>query len=399
MLDLSWIIAGPIAARFLGDYGAEVIKVESRKRMDIGRANRTPLYGDLPGDANSNPDTGGYFQDSNAGKLSCTIDLGCEEGRDLLKRLVAVSDVTICNLAGDQYERWGIGYDVARELNPGIIMVNLPSMESSGSRVAWRGFGDMFVGMAGLKALSGHPDDPPLPWGHQYADFSSNPFHAAIAVMAALLHRDRTGEGQFIEVSQYESTAALLGPAALEYGLTGRSTRPAGNRDARAVPHNFYPCDGDDAWCAIAVETDEQWQALVECAGIEALELATYRTVDGRRRQEARIDELLDGWTRGWDAHELAEALQARGVPAGPFQNTPDLVHRDPSFGDRYFHALEHPVGRTFLVHDSPLVMRQHPVDVRLGPLIGEHTFDVMTRVLRLDREEVADLAARGVLE
>ena len=166
VLDLSWIIAGPYTGRLLADFGAQVIKIESRNRMDIGRANRTPLYGELPGDANSNPDTGGYFQDVNAGKLSCTLNLATDSGRELLRQLVAVSDVTICNLGGDQYERWGIGYEVARELNPGVIMLNLPSMESSGERTGWRGVGDMFVGIAGLKSVSGHEGEPPLLWGH-----------------------------------------------------------------------------------------------------------------------------------------------------------------------------------------------------------------------------------------
>src|SRR5690554_5743458 len=127
VLDLSWIIAGPLVSRLMADFGAEVVKVESTRRMDIARANRTPLYGVLPGDANSNPDTGGYFQDANAHKKSCLLNLDTVEGRELLKRLISVADVAICNLAGDMYERWGIGYDVAKELNPGIILVNIPS--------------------------------------------------------------------------------------------------------------------------------------------------------------------------------------------------------------------------------------------------------------------------------
>jgi benzylsuccinate CoA-transferase BbsF subunit len=226
----------------LADFGAEVIKVESARRMDTGRGNRVPLYGPLPGDANSDPDAGGYFQDANAGKLSCTLDLADAEGRALLRRLVAVSDGIVCNLGGDQLDRWGISYEQARALNPGIIVVSMPTMESHGPRARWRGFGDMISGVAGLKSVSGHPTDPPLPFGHQYADFSSNPFHAAIALMAALHHRERTGEGQFIEVSQYESTVALLGPAVLDYTANGVNTRRTGNRNPEAVPHNFYRC-------------------------------------------------------------------------------------------------------------------------------------------------------------
>jgi len=402
VLDLSWIIAGPLAARLLGDYGADVIKVESRNRMDTGRANRIPLFGDLPGDANTNPDTGGYFHDANASKRSCTLNLATEEGRALLRDLVRVSDVTICNLSGDQYERWGIGYEDMRALNPGIIMVNMPTMESAGPRSNWRGFGDMFVGISGLKSISGNPEDGPLPFGHQYADFSSNPFHGAVAIMAALLHRDRTGEGQFIEIGQYESTVAMLGPTLLEAQLADEVPRQIGNRDAEAVPHNFYPCSDDgtrDAWCAIAIFEDAQWAALVDLANIEELRDARWQTSDGRRADEAAIDAILDRWTTGWDALELAEALQARGVPAGPYQKVPDLVHRDPSMGDRYYKTIDHPSGREFLVHGNPLQMHAYEADVRRAPLIGEHTFEVLTDVLQMDPDAIADLAARGALD
>jgi benzylsuccinate CoA-transferase BbsF subunit len=399
VLDLSWIIAGPYTGRLLADFGAQVIKVESRNRMDIGRANRTPLYGELPGDANSNPDTGGYFQDVNAGKLSCTLNLATDSGRELLRQLVAVSDVTICNLGGDQYERWGIGYEVARELNPGVIMLNLPSMESSGERTGWRGFGDMFVGIAGLKSVSGHEGEPPLLWGHNYADFSSNPFHAAVAIMAALLQRDRTGEGQFIEVSQYESTMALIGPALLQHSLTGEAPQPAGNRDALASPHNFYRCSGEDSWCAIAVETDEQWQSLVELSGLAHLDRAAFASVEGRRAAEVVIDEEIEGWTRGWKRQELADELQARGVPAGPFQKIDEIVHQDPTLSEQHFERLPHPVGRDFLVHRNPIRTRRQPPETRLGPLIGEHTFEVLSEVLGLSADEIANYAAQDALE
>lgn len=442
ILDLSWIIAGPLAGRLLADYGADVIKIESRNRMDTGRANRTPLYGVLPGDANTNPDTGGYFQDANAGKRSLTINLALDEGKELLRELVVASDVTICNLAGDQYDRWGIGYDVIRELNPGIIMVNMPTMESHGPRSQWRGFGDMFVGISGLKSISGHPQDGPLPFGHHYADFASNPFHAAVSIMAALLHRDRTGEGQFIEVGQYESTVAMLGPTFLEAGVTDsainrapESGAPAqiGNRDAQAVPHNFYPCtsggttvsasspttDGtsgptdstsapesgnsdaedDDAWCAIAIFDDTQWQSLVDFADVPALRNPAWTTAEARRASEPEIDAVLDAWTTPQDPHHLAEALQQRGIPAGPFQKVPDLVERDPSMGPRYFESPSHPSGREFLIHGSPAIIRDHPSDIRHAPLLGEHTYEILSDVLHYTPDRIADLAARGILD
>ncbi|MBM4421443.1 MAG: CoA transferase, partial [Chloroflexi bacterium] len=313
--------------------------------------------------------------------------------------LVVTSDVVVCNLGGDQLERWGIGEPRIRALNPRAIVVNMPSMESHGPRSNWRGFGDMFVAVAGLKSVSGHPGEPPLPWGHQYADFSSNPFHAAIAVMAALHERERSGDGQFIELSQYESTVALMGPSVLALGATGQAPRPPGNADPEAAPHNFYRCAGEDAWCAIAVFTDEQWRALATFSGLPALADPAYASAAGRRSALAAIDEAVEGWTRRWDRQTLAAELQTRGIPAGPYQTVPEMVQDDPTLGRHHFVEVEHPVGRSFVVHGNPIAARRSPPAVRRAPLIGEHTFEVLIEVLGLDPAEIAELAAAGALE
>ncbi|MGD9892394.1 MAG: CaiB/BaiF CoA transferase family protein [Dehalococcoidia bacterium] len=399
LIDLTWVVAGPLAARLLGDFGADVIKIESVHRMDVARANRVPLYGPLPGDANANPETGGYFQDCNAGKRSLTLDLTKAEGRALLRRLVAVSDGIICNLGGDQLERWGIGYEVARAINPGIIVVNMPTMASDGPRARWRAFGDMIAGAAGLKAVSGHPDDPPLPFGHQYPDFSANPLHAALALVAALHHRDRTGEGQFVEVSQYESTIALLGAAVLDQSVNGAHAGRVGNRDPEAVPHNLYRCQGDESWCAISVFDDQQWQALAETPGLEALRRPEFDTREGRRTHEAEIDATVEAWTSTWDRQALAAYLQERGVPAGPLQGVAELAGVDPVLSSRYFTKVDHPSGREFLIHGNPIQMRRNPPRVERGPLLGEHTFDVLHDLLGLSADEIAEYAVHGAIE
>lgn len=390
---------GPLATRLLADFGAEVIKVESTSRIDTGRANRIPLYGVLPGDANSNPDTGGYFQDANAGKRSCTLNLADAEGQELLRRLVAVSGAVVCNLGGDQLARWGLGYEQARALNPGIIVVNMPTMASEGPRARWRAFGDMIAAAAGLKSVSGHPGEPPLPFGHQYPDFSSNPFHAAIALMAALHHRDRTGAGQFIEVSQYESTIALMGASVLEYTANGVTPRPRGNADPEAAPHNLYRCRGEDAWCAITIFTDDQWRALVSIDGLEGLRRPEFDTAAGRKQHEAVIDTVIETWTVGWSRQELAAFLQERGVPAGPYQHLPELVHTDPVLGDAHFARVAHPSGREFLIHRNPIQAYRHPPSVERGPQLGEHTFAVLHDLLGLSLDEIAEFSARGAIE
>jgi crotonobetainyl-CoA:carnitine CoA-transferase CaiB-like acyl-CoA transferase len=418
IIDLSWIIAGPLASRLLADFGADVIKVESRLRPDVGRANRTPLYGVLPGDANSNPDTGGYFQDVNGGKRSCTLNLQTEGGRALLARLVANADAVICNLGGDQLDRWGLPYERMRELNRGIIVINLPTMESHGPRARWKAFGDNFGSASGLKSISGALDEPePLPFGHHYPDFGPNPFHGAIALMAALHERRRTGEGAFIEISQYEATTAVTGTMLLEYAATGVAPRPRGNADPDAVPHNVYRCarpatvgsedppatvgseDADESWCAIAVYDGEQWQALSSIPGLEALQDPALSDPAERRRREPEIDATIEAWTQRWDRQELAEYLQANGVPAGPFQGIPEMVEVDPTLSTEHFARLPHPVGRDFLVHRSPLRMKRRPPMTRLAPMLGAETFEVLTEVAGLTPDEIAEYAAAGALE
>ncbi|MGI8554067.1 MAG: CaiB/BaiF CoA transferase family protein [Dehalococcoidia bacterium] len=398
IIDLGWIIAGPLATRLLADFGAEVIKVESAERIDVARGNREPLYGVLPGDANTNPDTGGYFHDANAGKCSCTLNLAGDDGRRILRQLVQISDAIVCNLGGDQLDRWGIGYERALELNPGIIVVNMPTMESHGPRARWRAFGDMIAGAAGLKSVSGQSEDPPLPFGHQYPDFSANPRHAALALVAALYHRDRTGEGQFIEVSQYESTIALLGPSILEFTANGHVPTRPGNRDPDAVPHNLYRCRGEESWCAISIFTDQQWQALISTDALGSLRRPELATLAGRRRCEAEIDDAVESWTIIWDRQELAAFLQARGIPAGPLQSIAEIVEVDPVLGDRYFTRIAHPAGREFLVHGNPVQLWGNPADVRRAPMLGEHTADVLGELLGMSRDEIAEYAARGAI-
>jgi len=399
ILDLGWIVAGPLTSRLLADFGADVIKVESSTRMDVGRGNRTPLYGPLPGDANSNPDVGGYFQDVNSGKRSVTLNLASAEGRALLKRLVTVSDAIVSNLHGDQLARWGLSYAEAARLNPGIIIVNMPTMASEGPRVRWRAFGDWFAGAAGLKSVSGRPEDPPLPFGHHYPDFGPNPFHAAIALLAALRVRARTSVGQFIEVSQYESTIGVLGPAILEYSATGIAPTPQANRDPQAAPHNIYRCTGDESFCAIACYTDTHWQTLQAIDGLEGLRRPAWHTLEERTQHEAEIDTIIERWTLAWDRQQLAVFLQERGVPAGPYQSLAEMVELDPVLGDAYFHRLLHPCGREFLVPDNPARAWRHPANIRLGPLLGEHTFDVLQDVLGLSTDEIAAYALSGAIE
>jgi len=399
IIDLCWVVAGPLASRLLVDFGADVIKVESRRRPDVARGNRVPLYGVLPGDANANSNTGGYFQDVNAGKRSCTLNLATQGGQELLAQLVAKSDAVISNLAGDQLERWGLSNERLLALNPALIVVKMPAMEGDGPRARWKAFGDHFAGASGMKSVSGAPGEEPLDFGHAYPDFAPNPFHAAIMLMAALHRRTRTGEGAYIEVSQYESTIALTGTMLLEYAATGTAPHPRGNADPDAVPHNIYRCAGDDSWCAIAVCNDSQWETLASLITSERLRDPALLHAEERRRRSVEIDKEIEAWTVNWNRQELAEYLQQRGIAAGPLQGVREMLEVDPTLSTSHFARLAHPVGRDFMVHRSPLRMLRRQATVALGPLLGADTYDVLVDFLGLTPEEIADRAAAGILD
>jgi benzylsuccinate CoA-transferase BbsF subunit len=357
------------------------------------------LVFELPGDANTNPDAGGYFQDVNAGKRSCTLNLNNDAGIGLLHDLVLRSDVVLSNLASAALTRWGIDYEQARALKRDIIVVHMPTMETEGPRSHWRGFGDPFAGAGGLKSVSGHPDSELLPFGHHYPDFSANPFHAAIAVMAALHHRESSGEGQFVEVSQYEATASMLGPSILRYTANDEVAGRVGNRDAAGAPHNIYRCRGDDSWCAIAVFDDRQWQALVDLIDRDTLRREAFATTESRQAHESEIDTLIEAWTLAWDRQELAATLQAHGVPAGPYQTVEEMVTVDPTLGPNHFAPLMHGNGREFLVHQTPIGARRNPAPAKLAPLLGADTYDVLSGVLGLNDDAIARLAEGGALD
>jgi benzylsuccinate CoA-transferase BbsF subunit len=218
------------------------------------------------------------------------------------------------------------------------------------------------------------------------------------AVLAALIARDRGAGAQLIEVSQFESTTSILGPALLEYGETGENPRRMGNRSPRACPHNVYPCAGEDRWCAIAVSTEAQWAAL--CEVLNRPEWGTdprFASEAGRRQHEEGLDELVSEETRRWEMSELADTLQARGVPAAPVNTVADLL-ADPWYRDEYFSEQDGPEGCRFTAHGEPIrpFSAKHPV--RRAPMLGEHTEDVLGSLLGLFDTEIGRLYATGVL-
>ncbi len=234
VLDFTWMIAGPLGTRLLANFGADVIKVESYNRVD--RIRETGPHSD--GAWSYNED--GSFNDVNLGKRSLLLNLNLPRGQALAKQLAAVCDVVMANFTGDRLDRWGLGFNDLVQVRPDIIVLNMPVFESQGERRRWGGIGTHINGLAGISSISGYEGDPPFGLGPLYPDFSGNPFHATSAIIAALIERDRGAGAQFIEVSQYESTASLLGPALLHYSVAGVEPPRHGSRSDRACPHGVY---------------------------------------------------------------------------------------------------------------------------------------------------------------
>src|SRR3984957_2399352 len=389
--DFCWLIAGPSATRMLADYGADVIKIESRSRLDNIRA-----IGVQPGEPGS-IDTNGVFNDCNTGKRSVTLNLTHPRGVELARELVARSDVVTNNFTGDRMDRWGLGYDDLRKSNPGGIMSTMPALGATGPFRRYGSYGNGLIAFSGLNQNMGAEGEPPLGMAGLYSDFSA-PHAAAAAIAAALYHRERTGEGQFIEVAQAEATMNLLGTDILEYAASGTLPPRLGNRSRDDVPHGAYRCAGEDRWLAIAARTDAEWQALAAVIGGTALAGdERFARRDGRRRHEDEIDALITAWTSRQDAPAAARQLREAGVPAHIVADLPDLLSPGNGLRDRHIIPVERD-GVTYHPHAQPALVDGQRTRPTAAPALGEHNAEVFTAILGLTDTDIAGLAEAGFI-
>lgn len=396
--DFCWLIAGPASTRILADYGADVIKIESASAMDNIRTTGVQPPG--PGSVNTN----GVFNDVNTNKRSVTININTPAGLDLVKRLVVQSDVVTNNFTGDRMDRWGLGYEDLRALKPDIIMLTMPVMGTTGPYVRYGSYGNGVIGYAGMRMNMGFPGRPPVGIAPLYSDFSV-PYFAVSALMAALYHRERTGEGQFIDLAQMESAVAMLGTDIMEYSATGAMPTPDGNRARDFAPHGAYPCWGEDRWIAIAVRTDEEWTALATAMGRPALATdSRFATFEARQAYEDDLDALIATWTSRHDAWQLTHLLQAAGVMAGPVEDLEDMLVRDPhlaapsSTGHFERVSREGEDSVTFTTHRQPSRLDGESMALRVSPVMGEHNEEVIRGLLGVSEDDYAALLADGVI-
>jgi crotonobetainyl-CoA:carnitine CoA-transferase CaiB-like acyl-CoA transferase len=407
--DFSWFVAGPLAARTLADFGADVIRVESETHVD-GLRIVQPFP---PGTDGLN--VSGYFNNANASKRSLLLNMSEPDARAVALRLIAASDVFITNFTPRVIERWRLTYDELRQINPRIIALYAPMQGLSGPRKNFLGFGAVLTPITGLNYLTGFAHRPPAGVGTNYPDYTINPGHSVVAIMAALRHRDRTGEGQMIELSQLESVATTIAPALMDYAANGRVQTRRGNRSDWMAPHGAFRCLDEprrhtplptqsaerERWIVLAIRDDEDWRALCDVAGNAPFTQDTrFQTLLGRKQNEDDLEQEINKWTGRQQARAIVQRLQEAGVPAGIVQDAEDMLDHDEHLRERgYYVQLDHP--ETGLAsHDGP-VAKLHATPGALrspAPLIGEHTYQVATEVLGYSPDEVADLVAKGIL-
>src|SRR4051812_32245419 len=336
--DFCWMGVGAVATRMLADFGADVVKIEDRTRLDMPR--RLPFYkGEVrtygEEDPNPDPDKGGLFNNYNRNKLGVTIDLKKPRGKELAEALIGASSVVTENFAPGVMERWGFTYEHLSELTPGVIYGRMSGYGHSGPHAEYRSYGPVVQAVCGLSYISGLPGREPSGWGLSYMD-NQAAFYNSAALLMALYRRNETGVGTEIDVSAIEAGINLVGPVLLDVSVNAHSAvrpdYPTGNRLEwpDAAPHGVYPCRGEDRWVAIAVFDDAQWAGLVRALGApEGAEDERFATQAERHRQKDPPDEHIAGCPPRRDRHEIGDLLQAAGVPAGAVQNAEDLNETD----------------------------------------------------------------------
>ena len=386
--DFAWVGVGPISSKYLADHGATVVRVESENRPDVLRGG-TPFKDAVPGWNRSQ-----FFGDFNTSKLGLALDMKLPEGLRLAKRLIAQSDVMIESFAPGAVQRMGLDYDNVRRLNPNIIMVSTCLMGQTGPARQMAGYGYHAAAIAGFYEVTGWPDQGPCgPWT-AYTDTIAPRFVSTI-LAAALDRKRRTGKGCYVDLAQLEASLHFLGPEILDHQANGRTVTRIGNRDRFRAPQGCYRCAGDDAWLAIAVDTDEQWQALRRVIGC----CADYPTNAERLAAHDPIDATISAWTSSRDPRVAMDSLQAVGVPAGVVQRSSDLL-ADRQYAHRNFyrHHEHSEMGRVPYAGHQYRIAGYDNGPRGPAPMLGEHSFEVLTELLGLSADEVSDAFASGAI-
>jgi|SRR5690348_6695647 len=392
VLDMSWVMVGPVSARYLADLGAEVVKIESRSRIDPLRT-LGPFKDGKPG-----PERSISYHNLNAGKRGLAVNLKEPRGRDLVLRLVEWADVVLESFTPGVLESLRLDYANLQARKRDLIMVSTSILGQTGPHaMGTSGVGTMGAAMSGASGLLGWPDRPP--WGTfgPWTDGVTPRFIVA-SLLAALHRKSRTGEGCYIDVAQAEAGIQFVAPAYYEYAANGTiPRRRAGAGSQLRCPRGVYPCAGEDRWIAIDASGDEQWRNL--CTVVEALRDTTFATLLGRLRKRDEVDRLISEWTRARDAQESETLLQGVGVPAHIVSRAGDLA-RDPHLRHAgHFRKIEDPEFGDAEIEGPRMSFEGTPLPpTRRGPRIGEHSAEILREICAMSDREIAELKEAGVL-
>jgi len=393
ILDFMWVMAGPSATRMLADFGATVVRVESTSRIDTART-LAPFLDNVPGTERS-----GVFHNMNVGKRMVTLDPRTAEGRGVILDLVRWADVVTESFSPGTMNRLGLDYTTLVRTKPDLIMLSTCLMGQSGPLAAFAGYGNLAAAISGFSNLGGWPDRAPAGPFSAYTDYVA-PRFVAVAILAALAHRRRTGAGQYIDLAQGEASLHFLTPALLDWTINDRLPTRMGNRDPQLAPHGVYPAAGDDEWIAIAVTSDAEWRALGAAIGpTNAAGDARFRTLEDRLRNVDALDALVGSWTSQLDRHACAERLQAAGIPASAVETSHDLVHDPQLLSQRHFVTVPHPLHRQTTVEGPRFHLSRTPGAVGpVAPTLGADNDFVLREILGYDDERITSLVLAGAL-
>jgi benzylsuccinate CoA-transferase BbsF subunit len=398
VFELSIAIAAPSCGRYLLHHGAEVIKVESPVMPDVARLFGSAWARDRDDIEKTGAwlDTGPYVSEMSAGKKSVGLDLKHPDGIEAARRLLAHCDIFLTNYSAPAVAALGLGYEDVRRLRSDVIYTALPGFGCDPAMPYYHylSWGPNQAPLVGMDDLTGYPDQEPAGIASIAPPDYCAGLHAFTAVLAALRHRDRTGEGTLIDVVQYEATIALLGPFLMDYSLTGRPQSRTGNRQPGCAPEGVYPCRGVDRWVAISITSDGAWQSLCAVAGHpEWADDARFATVTDREAHHDELDELLAAWTARHSAEELAGWLQVRGVAAYPVHDNEGLLV-DPQIRDRRWYQVRPNtrMGRDLFGGIPQRLTRTPGETATAGPEVAEHTLEILRDVAGYSEADVEKL-------
>jgi crotonobetainyl-CoA:carnitine CoA-transferase CaiB-like acyl-CoA transferase len=397
VIDFGWVWSGPMASGILADLGAEVIKIEHRDRLDNARLRGAPTAG--PRVDGPPEEISPYFHQNNSGKLSVTADIKHPDGRALVHRMIDASDVLIENLTPGVLARSGLGWEELSTTNPRLVYLAMSAVGQDGPLSGMRAYAPVMTSFAGVESLVGYEDDPVvglITFGVGDPNAAS---HALVPLMAALVDRERTGRGRFVDLSQIDAMVGVLGEAVAELQLAGSDPSRRGMRNPSFAPHGHYPCAGTDRWIALAAANDEQWARMAAALDADLAGDDRFLRFDERHRRADELDEAIARVTAREDRDQLFERLRAARVPAAPVLGAEEARLNEHVRARGLFEIVEHPFSGPEEVTRVPWRLEGTPAAVSsAAPLVGQHTREVLSRVLGLTPEELDSYEASGAL-